>query len=181
MLKLYLPKREMFNEETNEFVYDGKDITLTLEHSLVSVSRWESKWKEPFLSSKGMSLAQSLDYIKCMTITQNVDPDVYRRITDVEMQQVNEYMNDPMTATTFSKEPPGKANKEIITSEIIYYWMFKLGIPLECQKWHFNRLMTLIKVCSIKEAPPKKMSKNEIFNQNRMLNQARRKALHSKG
>jgi hypothetical protein len=181
MLKLFLPRREMFNSETNEFTYDGHDVTLTLEHSLVSVARWESKWKEPFLSSKGMTLEQSLDYIKCMTITQNVDASVYRRITDAEMQKVNEYMNDSMTATTFSKEPPGGRNREIITAELIYYWMFKLGIPLECQKWHFNRLMTLIKVCSIKETPPKKMSKSEIYSRNKALNEARRKALHSRG
>lgn len=181
MLKILIPRGESFNSLTNEFVYDGEDVVVTLEHSLASVSRWESKWKTPFLSNKPMTPEQTVDYVRCMIVDENVDASVLRRLTLDNMTAINDYMNDAMTATTFSKDPKKTRNREIVTAEIIYYWMIKLGIPLECENWHFNRLMTLIKVCSIKETPPKKMTKGEIFSQNRALNAARRKALHSKG
>ena len=115
-----------------------------------------------------------------MTITQNVDPKVYNSLTSKNIQQINEYIDEPMTATTFN-ETNNTSNREIVTSELIYYWMFSLNIPMECQKWHLNRLLTLIRVCNIKNQPPKKMSRRDIINRNAALNAARRSKLNSKG
>lgn len=179
MLSIVVPEREYYDEDKNEFIH-SKETTLQLEHSLVSLSKWESKWNKPFLSSKDKTDEEILDYIRCMTITQNVDPSVYLRLSKKNVEQIVNYINLPMTATTFSDRENGKKG-EIITAEIVYYWMISLNVPFECQKWHLNRLLTLIKVCSIKNTPPKKMSKNEILNRNRALNASRRRALGSKG
>lgn len=178
MLKITIPKSEQYNALTNEFVYTDEQ-TLSLEHSLVSISKWESKWNVPFLNNE-KTLEQTIDYIKCMTITQNVDPLVYNSLTDDNIEEINKYIEAPMTATTFSnlERPNGR---EVITSEIIYFWMIDLKMPFECQKWHLNRLLTLIKVCYIKQSKGKKMSKNDILRQNAELNKARRKKLNSKG
>ena len=155
MLKLVIPAIEGFNETTCEFVPIAKECVLHLEHSLVSISKWETKWCKPFLSKTPKTREESVDYIRCMTLTQNVDPEVYSRITDEHIRQVNAYMDTPMTATTFSKDnrPP---SRDIITSEVIYYWMIASGIPPEYQKWPLARLLTLINVCAIKGAPPRK-------------------------
>lgn len=179
MLKITIPGLELYDEEKEEFVY-LKDQELQLEHSLVSISKWESKWHKPFLDDKDKTIEEIVDYIKCMTITQNVKPDIYNRLTESNIDEINEYIKNTMTATTFSDDNK-TSKKEIITSEVIYYWMIACNIPFECQKWHLNRLLTLIKVCAIKNAPPKKMSKNEIVSRNRALNEARKKKLHTKG
>lgn len=179
MLEITIPACEAW-DEVNEIFINVKEQTIRLEHSLVSLSKWESKWCKPFLSKENKTYEETIDYIKCMTITQNVDPMVYNFISNDNMRKINEYLNKPMTATTFSKEQ-SKPNREIVTAEIIYYWMVALNIPFECQKWHLNRLMTLIKVCSIKNQPAKKMSKRDIMSQNAALNAARRKQLNSKG
>lgn len=179
MLKIVVPGREMYNEKTNEF-FQTHDCVLQLEHSLVSLSKWESKWNKPFLSKDNKTLEETIDYIKCMTITQNVDDEVYTRLTDKNIRDINEYIGKPMTATTFSKKP-NNISREIITSELIYYWMIALQIPMECQRWHLNRLLTLVQVCNIKNEPPKKMSKREIMSRNASLNAARRNKLHTKG
>ena len=179
MLSIVVPEREYYDEDKNEFIH-SKETTLQLEHSLVSLSKWESKWNKPFLSSKDKTDEEILDYIRCMTITQNVDPSVYLRLSKKNIEQIVNYINLPMTATTFSDRENGKKG-EIITAEIVYYWMISLNVPFECQKWHLNRLLTLIKVCSIKNTPPKKMSKSEILSRNRALNASRRRALGSKG
>lgn len=181
MLTITIPGAELFNEKTFEFVYT-KPTTITLEHSLVSISKWESKWHKPFISKELKTKQETIDYIKCMTITQNVDPNAYFGINDTIINQVNKYIDDPMTATWFSEDKNSKKNTEVITSELIYYWMIALNIPFECQRWHLNRLLTLIRVCSIKSNPnKKKMSKNEIFKNNRALNEARKKALGTTG
>lgn len=146
---------EYYDEVKNEFVYT-KEQTLQLEHSLVSLSKWESKWHKPFLSPDDKSSEEVIDYVKCMTITQNVKPEVYNYLTKGNLEDINNYIDNPMTATTFNSERKSPS-REIITSEIIYYWMITLNIPFECQKWHLNRLLTLIKVCNIKSNPPKKM------------------------
>lgn len=179
MLQITIPKQELFNDETQEFV-STKETTIQLEHSLVSLSKWEAKWNVPFLGKGEKTIEQTLDYIKCMTITQNVNPLVYSCLTNKNIEDINDYIDAPMTATTFgqSNQPP---NREIVTSEVIYYWMIALNIPMECQKWHLNRLLTLIRVCNIKNTPPKKMSRSEILNRNAALNAARRKKLNSKG
>ncbi len=180
MYKLQIKKGEWFDEKTQEFITIKNDVTLNLEHSLVSLSKWESKWKKPYLSLEQKTKEENIDYIRCMTLTQNVDPFIYYCISPNEMAKITEYINDPMTATTFGdKENHGK--REIITAEIIYYWMTCYNIPFECQKWHLGRLIALIRVCAIKSAPSKKMSSQEIMQRNRSINQARRAKLKSKG
>lgn len=179
MLNIIIPETEGFNEETNEFI-TYKAVELRLEHSLVSISKWEEKWHKPFLSSNDKTLTETVDYIKCMTITQNVDEHVYARLTQDNVNAILKYIDDPRTATKVSTKD-GAPNREIVTSELIYYWMITYGIPFECQKWHLNRLLTLIQVCSIKNAPSKKMSKSAIASQNANLNAARRKMLNTRG
>ena len=180
MLKITIPAREMFDEIKQEFI-NTKEQTLQLEHSLVSLSKWESKWHKPFIDNTNLSTEETIDYIRCMTLTQNVDPEVYQYLSKENIKQINEYISDPMTATTFSNERSKGSGKEVLTSEILYYDMIALGIPFECQKWHLNRLITLIKVCSIKQNPPQKMSKGDIMRRNAELNAARRKQFNTKG
>ena len=183
MLKITIPGTELYDEKNNEFI-QTKDQVLCLEHSLVSISKWESKWCIPFLdNSKPKTVEQTMDYVRCMTLTQNVDENVYKGLTNKHIKEINDYIDAPMTATWFSNnENRGRRGTgEKVTSELIYYWMIALNIPFECQKWHLNRLLTLIRVCNIKNQPPKKMSNKEIYARNNALNQARRKALRSKG
>lgn len=171
---------EGWDEQKEEFV-EAKTQVLQLEHSLVSLSKWESKWCKPFLTDNNKTEEELLDYIKFMTLTQNVDPEVYSHLSRENYQQINDYINAPMTATTFSENRQGKRNREVITSELIYYWMVALNIPFECQKWHLNRLITLVRVCNIKNEPPKKRSKRETASNYAALNAARRKQFNSKG
>lgn len=179
MLKIIIPETELYDEVREEFI-TLKSQELQLEHSLVSISKWESKWHKPFLSDKEKSTEEILDYIKCMTITQNVKDETYKRLNGENIKAINDYIGDSMTATTFN-DNNNKPSREIITAEIIYYWMIANQIPMECQKWHINRLLTLIKVCSIKNSPSKKMSRQEILNRNRALNAARKKELNTTG
>ena len=179
MLEIIIPGLELFNEETNEFTC-YEDVLLELEHSLVSISKWESKWCKPFLDGKDKTIEEIVDYVRCMTINDKVEPDVYNRLTEENLVFINEYIGRPMTATTFSNEKKS-AGREIITSEIIYYWMVSFNIPFECQYWHLNRLLTLIKVCNVKNNPPKKMSQKEILARNKALNDARKKELGTRG
>jgi hypothetical protein len=179
MLKITIPSIELYDGIKNEFT-NTKEQVLHLEHSLVSLSKWESKWCKPFLAKEEKTIEESIDYIRCMTTTQNVNPNIYKVISQKNILEINKYIDEPMTATTFSKEnTPGK--RGIITAEVIYYWMIALNIPFECQKWHLNRLLTLIKVCNIKNNPPKNMSKKEVMSRNAALNAARRKSLNSRG
>lgn len=182
MLQITIPATELWDERINEFV-KVKEQTLQLEHSLVSLSKWESKWNKPFLTKNEKSYEETMDYIKCMTLTRNVDPITYQYLSNENIRQINEYIEAPMTATTFSNtgKKSGNLNGEQITSELIYYWMVALNIPFECQKWHLNRLITLIQVCNIKNSPPKKMSRRAIMNQNSALNAARRKKYNTSG
>ena len=180
MLRITIQGSEQWDELSEEFVYT-KGQTLQLEHSLVSLSKWESKWHKSFLSTKEKTDEELMDYIKCMTLTQNVNPEVYDRLTSSNIDEINKYIDDPMTATFFSEDKTVKNSREIITSELIYYWMKSFNIPFECQKWHLNRLLTFIKVCNIKDTPPKKRSKKEIMSRNAALNAARRKRLNTKG
>lgn len=179
MLEITIPKQSLWDEINEEFI-DIEAQTIRLEHSLVSLSKWESKWRKPFLSNKEKTREELTDYIRCMTITQNVDPMAYNFIDRASMIKIDEYIEAPMTATTFSNQEKS-GSREIITAELIYYWMISLNIPFECQKWHLNRLLTLIKVCSIKNQPPKKMSKKDVMSRNAALNAQRRQQLNSKG
>ena len=180
MLQITVPGIELYDEKNNCFIY-LKERTLQLEHSLVSLSKWESKWCKPFISKTNKTDEEVRDYVKCMTITQNVEPDVYDRLTSKNYDEIESYINAPMTATTFKEGRLGKKGSGVITNEIIYYWMSSLGIWKECEKWHLNRLLTLIRVCNEKNAPSKKMSKSEIMKQNAAMNAARRQKLNSKG
>lgn len=186
MLKIFVPGSEEYDPVNNIFFYT-KDTTLVLEHSLVSISKWESKWKIPFLSlDKGMTQDQLRDYVKCMTLTQNVDPNVYYAITAEQYKEIIAYMEDPMSATTIDEKQLRRRQKGgrrtgAVTSELVYYWMSALNLPSEYQKWHFNRLMKLIQVASLEQEEPQKMSKRDIYSQNRALNKARRAKHHTRG
>jgi hypothetical protein len=173
---------EIWDPISNEFITCKKQ-KVTLEHSLVSISKWEAKWHIPFLEEGLKTQEQLIDYIRCMTITQNVDDNVFKLIAASPslLNQVTEYMADPMTATWFSEDKTPTRSREKMTSELIYYMMIAFNIPPEYQKWHLQRLLTLIRICSIKNEPPKKMGKNEIRSHNRALNAARRKRLGSPG
>jgi hypothetical protein len=180
MLQITIPSIEEYDELKNEFI-ESKEQVLQLEHSLVSLSKWESKWCKPFITKTDKTFEESVDYIRCMTITQNVPEIIYAAITPNTIVTVSTYIDAPMTATTFTKEENNLTNREIITAEIIYYWMIALTIPFECQKWHLNRLLTLINVCNIKNQPPKKMSNKDLLSRNRALNESRKMALNTQG
>ena len=182
MLQLQIPDTELFDEQQQKFI-TIKGQTLQLEHSLVSISKWESKWKKPFIERKDMTVEETIDYVRCMTITQNVNQRVYNLLTPEHIKKVMDYINDPATATTIKKlEGKGKGSSSIITSEVVYYYMTAYNIPFDpCQKWHFNRLMMLIKVCDEKNAPQKKMSKRQAAGQYKNLNAMRRAKNHSRG
>ena len=180
MLQITIPAVEQWDESVQEFVY-SKPHTLQLEHSLISLSKWESKWHKPFLSKTEKTTEETIDYIRCMTLTQNVKPEVYSNLSVENILQVNEYIENPMTATTFIEDRDGKKSREIVTAELIYYWMISLNIPVEFEKWHLNRLLTLIRVCNIKNQPPKKSSRREIMSRNAALNAARKRQLNTNG
>lgn len=181
MLLLSIPlTAEGWDPVKEEFV-EPKTQILKLEHSLVSLSKWESKWCKPFLSKVDMTDEETLDYIKFMTVSKNVDPAVYDHLTDKNIKQIKAYINAPMTATTFKDERKSRRNSEIVTAELIYYWMIALGIPFECQKWHLNKLLTLVRVCNLKNQPPKKRRTSDTLNEYAALNAARRKKHNSRG
>ena len=180
MLHITIPATELWDENKEEFI-NTKEQTLQLEHSLVSLSKWESKWHKPFLSKDIKTEEENLDYIKCMTITQNVDPNVYDFIPNDIREKIKDYIDDKMTATWFNDEKNSKGSPEQITSELIYYWMITQNIPIKCEKWHLNRLLTLIKVCNLKNQPSKKMGRKAIMSQQAALNAARRKQLNTRG
>ena len=180
------PQEQLWHETNEQFVYRPgvKGCELCLEHSLLSVSKWEALWCKPFLDNKDRTVEETLSYIECMTVTpSNVDPEVYKRIPQSEYDRVNEYINNPSTATTIGGQKGGGRSAELVTSELIYYWMTACNIPFECQKWHLNRLLTLIRICEIKNDPKgqKKMTSNEIRKDYDRINEQRRRAMHSKG
>lgn len=182
MLTLQIPPREFFDERKQEFInFEG--CSLQMEHSLISLSEWEAKWKKPFLNKpESRTNEELLDYFRCMTITKNVNPLAFASLTQEHVNTIVNYINDPMTATWFSEDgKPSKRPTEVVTSELIYYWMIAQNIPFECRKWHLNRLLTLIRVCNVKNNPPKKMSKADIARQQRELNEQRKKKLGTKG
>lgn len=181
MLVVHVPESERFDEATNEFIY-VKETNIQLEHSLVSLSKWESRWHKPFFHpTMKKSNEETLDYIRCMTITQNVKPETYYALTKENITQIQQYIDDPMTATTFSNQQIGPPNREIITAELIYYWMISYNVPVEFEKWHLNKLLALIHVISVKNDKPKKMSKKAIMSRNAALNAARRKQFNTRG
>ena len=180
MLEITVGETELFDEETFEIV-KTKPTVLKLEHSLLSISKWESKWKIPFLKEKDKTTEQFIDYIRCMTITQNVDPKIYTGLPYSVLNKVKAYIEDPMTATWFNNQQMSNRSKRVVTSELIYCWMTQNQIPFECEKWNFNRLITLIRVCNAENAPRKKMGRDKVTKQNAALNAKRKAAMHSRG
>ena len=181
MLELVIPDVEYWDEQKEEFITKAGRI-IQLEHSLVSISKWESKWRKAFLGKKEKTDEETIDYIKCMTLTPNVDSEVYSNLSSDNLAKVREYINAPMTATCLPEDKPSRASKETVTSELIYYWMIAQNIPVEFETWHINRLITLIKVCSLKNKPTKKRgSAKDTARRYAEMNAARRKQLNSKG
>lgn len=182
MLYITIPGKEFYDDFKQEFVY-SEERTIELEHSLVSLSKWESMYHKPFISDNDKTVEETIDYIKCMTLTEGVDDSVYSGLIHEPslIEKINRYIDDPQTASIVIDHEKGKRSGEFTTSETIYYWMISLQIPFECQYWHLNRLIALIRFCSAKNAPKKKMSQREIMEQNRALNAARRKKLGTKG
>lgn len=181
MLNITIPAVEQYDEVKQEFVTSKKEQVLTLEHSLVSISKWECKWNKAFLTNRSKTYEEMIDYFRCMTITQNVDVSVYKFIDKNIFGQIRQYMDLPMTAVKFHDFNSDSHVRDTMTAEIIYYKMLNYGIPFECQKWHLNRLLALIRVCDIKSTPHKKMSMKEIATRNSALNEQRRKQLNSRG
>lgn len=183
MLEITVPAVELYDSRRNEFFmpFGDKDIELRLEHSLVSLSKWEMTWQKPFLKNEEKSKWESTDYVRCMTLNKNMPPVVYQYLTNDNLRMVKEYIENPMTATTFSDRDKKKTSRKIITSEVIYYWMVSYNIPFECEKWHLNRLLTLINVCSIENQPKKKMSRKDELAQRKALNESRRKQFNTRG
>jgi hypothetical protein len=178
VLKITLPGDEFFDDETQEFITKN-DVILELEHSLASLSKWESIWEKPFLSKETKSTEETISYIVCMMLTEDLSVETLSRITSENFAEINAYIDAKMTATWFNDK--AESSREIITAELIYYWMVSLKIPFECQHWHLNRLFTLIRVCNQKNSPPKKLSRSELAARNRALNAQRKAQLNTKG
>lgn len=180
MLTLIVPGTEMFDERTSEFVTHG-DVTLELEHSLVSLSKWESKYEKPFLGDEKKTTEEVIGYVEAMFLSETFPVEILQKLSEENFKQINDYIDAKMTATWFSDQPSAPRSRDVITAELIYYWMIVFTIPFECQYWHLNRLFTLIRVCNLKQSKPEKMSRNEIAARNRELNAQRRSQLGTRG
>lgn len=183
MLEITIPGGEFYNAETNRFSYT-RDTKVQLEHSLLSISKWESKWKKPFLDGKRRTRPEFIDYVRCMSLTKNVDPKVYQNLTNENVAKIELYMDDTMSATVIREQGNQNRSREPITSELVYYWMTACQIPFECEKWHFNRLMTLIRLCNKKNeqaVPGKKTKQSDLYSKYRAMNEANRRKYNSRG
>lgn len=181
MLKIIIEEDELFNETTSTFE-KVKGAEFDLEHSLISLSKWESKHQKPFLSSNNNKTAEEIfNYIQCMVVNSNVDLDILYRISQKDIIRIQEYIDSNESATTFGMMPKSRGPSEIITSELIYYWMVAFNIPFDCQYWHLNRLFALVRICNIKNSPPEEMSRNELAQRNHDLNAQRKAELGTTG
>lgn len=179
-LKLDIPYTELFDEQTNR-IYRCKECSITLEHSLVSIHKWEQKYHRAFFTKGPNNREELLDYIRFMTISSNTDPNVYYCLNANHFKELNEYMQNPMTASTIADGPQSNKAKDVVTAELIYYWMFELHIPYECRKWHIKTLLTQIRLCNAKQEKPRKMPKKAVMNQYSALNELRRQQLNTRG
>lgn len=183
MLTITVPETEFYDQSKEVFTV-APEVTLELEHSLASLSKWESIYEKPFLKDDEKTDEETLGYIKAMTLTPGIPDEVYNRLTPDHISEIGNYMSAKMTATWFAENkfaPKKPKSREIITAELIYYWMISLNIPIECEHWHLSKLFTLIRVCSEKNSPPKKMSRREIAERNRQLNEQRRAQMKTTG
>lgn len=180
MLIIKIEGQEFYDETTGEFS-TVNDVVLELEHSLVSLSKWESKYQTPFLSDKEKTTESVFEYIKTMVVTPGIDTDILYRCSKEDLVRIQEYIDSSQSATTFGEMPTRKGRGEVITAELIYYWMVAFNIPFECQYWHLNRLFSLVRICNIKNNPPKKMSRHEVAMRNRELNTQRRAEMGTNG
>ena len=180
MLTLVIPMGEAFDDDKQEFI-PIDETTLHLEHSLVSLSKWEIEFEKPFLETGDKTSEEILSYINYMILDTEFPPEVFSHFTKEHMDAINAYITAPMTATWFQEEQKKAGLPETITNELIYYWMVALTIPFECQYWHLNRLLTLIRVCNIKNEPPKELSPAELAARNRALNEQRKRELGTSG
>ena len=179
-ISITIPEKDLFDPQLNRFITIHQQ-TLSFEHSLLSISKWESKWHKAYLTKDPKTEEETMDYLRCMCLTQNVDPLVFRAMDAKSARALSDYIADPMTATTINRKQ-NRPSREIVTNELIYYWMVELGIPFDpCQKWHLNRLMTLIEVTSIKKQPPKKIGKKDLMSRNSALNAQRKARLGTHG
>lgn len=173
---------ECWDENKEEFVsVPVEEVTLHLEHSLVSLSKWESKWHKAFLSRREKTDEETLDYIKCMTLDDNIPDEVYYRLTKENIDSINKYIEDPMSAVRYTDPPGGPHNNGGTTYETLYYMMFSNGIPIEWETRHLNSLISLIKMFALKNSPKKKMSPSEIASRHAAINAANRARFNTKG
>jgi len=180
MLTLTLPGQEFFDEVREVFVNTEPDV-VHLEHSLLSLSKWESEFCKPFLSSAAKTDAEVLRYIELMVLADQTPVSFLGRLTREHFEEINEYMNSSRSATTFPDQKKASGRGETITAELIYYWLSSFRIPFDCETWHLNRLFALIRIASIKNSPPKKMSANELARRNHELNEQRKQMLGTSG
>lgn len=180
MLNIKIPGVELFDELKSEFTMSD-EVHLQLEHSLASLSKWESVWEKPFLSDEEKSIEETIAYVKDMVLTPDISDEVFNRLTNDNLREINAYIAKKMTATWFNERGPKKPNTKVITSELLYYWMVAHSIPFECQYWHLNRLLTLIRVCNAENAPEEEMSQADMLAERRRLNEERRKQFQTKG
>ncbi|MCA9392285.1 hypothetical protein KC614_03720 [candidate division WWE3 bacterium] len=181
MLSIVVLGDELWNEETNEFSTVG-DVALEFEHSLVSLSKWEAKYEKPFLGKGKKEQEEVFGYLKEMCLTPNVDEEVFYRLSDDNLDAINKYIESKQSATTFGNLPKERGPAETITAELIYYWLVAFQIPFDpCETWHLNRLFSLIRICSIKNTPPKKVNRAEMLSQRSKLNAQRRAQLGTRG
>lgn len=180
MLTLIIHGDEYWDEASGEFLTQG-DVTVELEHSLVSLSKWESITEKPFLVEGKKTNEEIYEYIKCMCLTPGIAPDVFARLSSTNLEQVNNYIESKMTATWFFEHSEGPKSTETVTSELIYYWLVTFNIPFEVEMWHLNRLFTLIKVCNLKNGKPRKMSRSDAARMQRELNAQRKAQLGTSG
>jgi hypothetical protein len=180
MLKLFVVGNEYFDDATQTFETVGS-VEIELEHSLLSLSKWESKFKKPFLSQTSKTTDQVLAYVEAMIMTPDYPLDIIGRLDQKNLDAINAYIESTESATTFGSMPERRGRGEVITAELIYYWMVAFNIPFECERWHLNRLFALIRICNIKSSKPTKMSRHEVLTRNRELNAKRRAELNTSG
>jgi hypothetical protein len=180
MLRIVIEGEEHYNEETETFETVG-DVVVELEHSLLSLSKWESEYQKPFLSAGDKTSEEILGYLKAMVVTPNVDPDVLHHCSQQVMDQIQKYIDSSQSATTFGMMPERRGPGEVITSELIYYWLVAFNIPFEVEVWHLNRLFSLIRICNVKNSKQKKVSRRELAERNAAINAKRRAELGTSG